>query len=129
MDDALTSDKLLLLLLQQHAVLQQHMPPPENNDAQEAEEEEAATNSIAGEVTNFATYVRSLRDLPNSDGFTVLIGGADVRPSVVCHVHLSVRNQPPFQEEGIDLRTRIPREELRFPTATRMRSTLDSKKN
>ena len=54
-DDALTSDKLLLLLLQ-HAVLQQHMPPPENNDAQE---EEAATNSIAGKVTNFATYVRS----------------------------------------------------------------------
>ena len=54
----MTSDKLLLLLLQ-HAVLQQHMPPPENNDAQEAEEEEAATNSIAGKVTNFATYVRS----------------------------------------------------------------------
>ena len=53
-DDALTSDKLLLLLLQ-HAVLQQHMPPPENK-----EEEEAATNSIAGKVTNFATYVRSL---------------------------------------------------------------------
>ena len=52
--NALTSDKLLPL---QHAVLQQHMPPPENNEAEE-EEEEAATNSIAGKVTNFATYVR-----------------------------------------------------------------------
>ena len=76
------------------------------------------TPSRAKSRTLLPTFARpSLRDLPNSDGFTVLIGGADVRPSVVCHVHLSVRNQPPFQEEGIDLRTRIPREELRFPTA------------